>query len=77
MSELKAGDIVRIRTFALQPSHWDYAGDMAKLSGKIVTIKSSIRTITLNEYPNWMWRPSDFEELVQKIDFDIEGLFKI
>lgn len=58
---MKVGDKVLVRTYKVRPVYWDYYGAMAKFMGRIVTIRSVVPAITIEEdYGIYFWMPENF-----------------
>ena len=58
---MKVGDKVLVRTYKVRPVYWDYYGAMAKFMGRIVTIRSVVPAITIEEDCGiYYWMPKDF-----------------
>lgn len=59
---MKKGDRVKVKTFSVRPTDWNWEGKMDKYMGRIVTIKDiSNGAIRIVEDPQWLWRASQVE----------------
>ena len=58
---MKVGDKVLVKTYKTLPSYWDFYGEMAKFMGRIVTIRSVVPFITIEEdRGTYFWMLEDF-----------------